>query len=172
MTTERPQRYPAIWVTLHWIIALLLFAEISLGFGTRFISATIYPAVIRTHMLLGTAVLILMVARIVVRARSTAPEPATAGNPILDGIGALTHILIYIFAILMPLAGIGLALSFNLIQLNLGLVAEFLIILAPLHRLIALALTALIALHIGAAFYHQLIRKDNLLSRMWYEEKG
>jgi cytochrome b561 len=71
----------------------------------------------------------------------------------------------------MPLAGFGLALTYNLVQLELGFVAALLKWLAPLHRWIGFALAGLIALHIGAAFFHQLIRKDNLLSRMWYESK-
>jgi cytochrome b561 len=169
MSTERPQRYPPIWVTLHWAIALLLFIEIILGFGTRYVPSTLYPAVIRTHMPLGITILVLMITRIVIRSRTTAPEPATAGNPILDGIGVITHILLYALAVLMPLAGIDLAISYNLIQVNLGVLTEFLIAFGPLHRWIALSLVGLIALHIGAVFYHQLIRKDNLLSRMWYE---
>ena len=37
-----------------------------------------------------------------------------------------------------------------------------------LHGFIAPTLFLLILLHVGAAFYHQLALKDNLLSRMWY----
>ena len=36
------------------------------------------------------------------------------------------------------------------------------------HSLFSYTLAALVALHVGAALYHQFIRKDNLLSRMWY----
>ena len=36
------------------------------------------------------------------------------------------------------------------------------------HGNFAYVIAALVALHIGAALYHQFIRKDNLLSRMWY----
>ena len=37
-----------------------------------------------------------------------------------------------------------------------------------LHGFIAPALFLLILLHVGAAFYHQLVLKDNLLARMGY----
>jgi cytochrome b561 len=39
------------------------------------------------------------------------------------------------------------------------------------HGIFAKALFALIALHIGAALYHQVIHKDGLLSRMWFGKR-
>lgn len=41
--------------------------------------------------------------------------------------------------------------------------------LLPLHLYISIILIALLTLHIMAAFYHQFIRKDHLISRMWFE---
>lgn len=41
-------------------------------------------------------------------------------------------------------------------------------ILRGLHGLSANILLLLIALHVAAALYHQFIRKDNLIARMWY----
>jgi cytochrome b561 len=37
-----------------------------------------------------------------------------------------------------------------------------------LHGFIAPALLLLVALHVGAALYHQFLLKDHLLARMWY----
>ena len=39
-------------------------------------------------------------------------------------------------------------------------------LIKPLHELTALALMALAGLHIAAAFKHQLVDRDGLLSRM------
>jgi cytochrome b561 len=36
------------------------------------------------------------------------------------------------------------------------------------HGLTSSLLLALVALHFGAALYHQFILKDNLLARMWF----
>jgi len=36
------------------------------------------------------------------------------------------------------------------------------------HGIGARLLVALLVLHAGAALYHQIIRKDGLLSRMWF----
>ena len=40
--------------------------------------------------------------------------------------------------------------------------------LRAIHRLVAYLLALLVAIHILAALYHQFIRRDNLLARMWY----
>jgi cytochrome b561 len=37
-----------------------------------------------------------------------------------------------------------------------------------MHGNLAYLMLALVALHVGAALYHQFIRKDNLLARMWF----
>jgi cytochrome b561 len=39
------------------------------------------------------------------------------------------------------------------------------------HGITATVLILLIALHVGAALYHQFIRKDNLLARMWFGKR-
>jgi cytochrome b561 len=173
MTIEIPQRYSTLWVTLHWVIALLFLAEYTLGFSTRYIPADSWAAVMKWHVPVGISILLLMVVRLVVRHRSSRPEPASAGSELLDKVGVLTHYLLYILAFLLPLAGIALAVSYNLlpIQVNAG-AADLLGRFGSLHRWIAIGLALLIGLHIAAAFYHQLIRKDNLLSRMWFEKKA
>ena len=35
MSTQAPKRYSPLWVTLHWVIALLIFAAFYLGISTR-----------------------------------------------------------------------------------------------------------------------------------------
>ena len=167
MSIETPKRYSALWVTLHWLIALLLLAVFYLGFSTRTIPPADWLVYVRWHIPLGLAILILMVIRIIVRWRTPHPEPATTGNALLDKIGVLTHYLLYVFAIIMPLAGMVLASTYDLIPIQFGAISNT---MPGLHRLIAPVLAVLIVLHILAALYHQVIKKDNLMSRMWYEK--
>jgi cytochrome b561 len=44
----------------------------------------------------------------------------------------------------------------------------FAFFLLPLHLYIAVLLSCLIVIHILAALYHQFIRRDHLIGRMWY----
>ena len=35
MSTQAPKRYTPLWVTLHWVIALLIFVTFYLGLSTQ-----------------------------------------------------------------------------------------------------------------------------------------
>jgi cytochrome b561 len=168
MATQAPKRYSPLWVTLHWVIALLIFAAFYLGLSTKDIPLVAKVAYLRWHMPLGMTVLVLMLVRLFVRWRTPHPEAATAGNILLDKIGEWTHYLLYIFAILMPLTGLMLAAAYNLIPLVFGGGSLPRDLSPMLHGMIDPLLALLILLHILAALYHQFIRKDNLLARMWY----
>jgi len=169
VSTQTPKRYSPLWVTLHWVIALLIFVTFYLGISTEDIPLAEEAGILRWHMPLGITVLLLMIVRFVVRWRTPRPEPVTAGNPFLDKIGEWTHYLLYIFAVLVPLTGLLLSVSFNLAPVVFGGEGALPENLSPmLHGLIDPILALLILLHILAALYHQIIRKDNLMARMWY----
>ncbi len=168
-TTQAPKRYSPLWVTLHWVIALLIFAAFYLGISTEDVPSDLKVGILRWHMPLGNTELLLMVVRIIVRWRTPHPEAATIGNALLDKIGEWTHYLLYIFAFLMPLTGLMLSAAYNLAPVVFGGEGSLPRGLSPmLHGLIDPLLALLILLHILAALYHQFIRKDNLLARMWY----
>ena len=169
MSTQAPKRYSPLWVTLHWVIALLIFIVFYLGISTEDIALTEKVGILRWHMPLGITVLLLMIVRFVVRWRTPQPEPATVGNAFLDKVGKWTHYLLYIFAILMPLTGLFLSVTFKLAPVVFGGEGSLPRDLSPmLHGLIDPIFALLILLHILAALYHQFVRKDNLLARMWY----
>jgi cytochrome b561 len=85
-------------------------------------------------------------------------------------IGNLTHLGLYLIAFFI--LGLG-----GLIAYNRNLFAYLLNNSADIHRAGSIVIfhhlgwflaVGLVFLHVGAAFYHQLILKDNILSRMWY----
>ena len=167
MPDKPPERYSPLWVSLHWAIAILLFIEFLLGLSTRYLPEENWQAYVRLHMPLGILILFLMLIRILVRVMTPHPEPATSGNEFLDKIGVLTHYLLYILAILMPLSGIALSISIGLSPIQSNFISG--LSWVPIaHRLVAPALGVLILMHIAAALYHQFIMKDELMSRMSY----
>jgi len=170
---ETPKRYAPALVILHWLIALLIFVMLGMGFtrlgGSPNDAAKV--SVLRLHMPLGITILALMIARLFVRFFSRKPVPATAGNPLLDKIGVAVHILLYVGAIGMGISGLGISAQAGLAAIVFegrgALPADFAAFPPALgHGLTAFLLSGLILLHVGAALYHQFIRKDNLLSRM------
>ena len=40
-------------------------------------------------------------------------------------------------------------------------------LLFRVHKIAAIALLALVAMHVGAALFHYFVRKDGVLNRMW-----
>ena len=178
MTLESPRRYHPIAASLHWIIALLIFTDLFLAFAPEGPGGLIPKAmfglpIVGIHMLAGTLVLVLLVIRFFMRFSMKRPEPATAGHPILDVIGVLTHYSLYLFTFLMALSGLVMSIqrgyfaelwgigsipqTFNRASYTWGMI----------HGSSWSFLAFFILLHTGAAFYHQFIRRDHLLGRMW-----
>jgi cytochrome b561 len=224
--TVKPKRYHPALVTLHWLIAILIFGAFFLvqngeGGGERFRpgagEGNFPPAQnfqqgnppaqnfqggnppqggfpqgsfprqegqnifsrIGLHMIFGLTVLVLLIVRLIVRWTTGHPEWASAGNKLFDWVGGLTHFGLYLFTFGMTITGIILANqrgqlartfgigstptrgSFQRGGFNLGM----------FHGGIWILLLLLIALHVGAALYHQFILKDHLLGRMWFGKR-
>ncbi len=169
MSTPIPNRYSTLWVTLHWLTVILIFAAIYLGFSSVESSTAEKASFLRWHMPIGITVFVLTLIRLFVRWRTPRPAPTTAGNAFLDKIGEWVHYLLYAFALLMPFTGMGLSIIYNLPPAVFEGQAEIPPGLnAGLHGSFGWLLTLILLLHIGAALYHQFIRRDNLLARMWY----
>jgi cytochrome b561 len=168
-------RYHPFLVSLHWLTVILVFAAFGLG---KFMSsqpseATKIP-LLAAHMALGLVTLLVIVARFVARLRLPQPAYASTGNALLDKIGVLVHYALYLLVLLMSISGMSLSMQSGLTPIVFGgsggsLPADFYVFSARLlHGFVAPALFLLILLHVGAAFYHQLVLKDNLLARMGY----
>jgi cytochrome b561 len=172
------KRYHPALVSLHWIVAILIFATVLFageeGEGGRAVTIGGLPP-IGIHMILGIATLALLTIRLIVRWVTKRPDWATAGNPFFDLIGKLTHIGLYFFTFSITITGIIMASQRGLFARVLGIGAAAArgfgkrgFAIGAFHGLSWSLLFLLILLHIGAALYHQFIKKDNLLGRMWY----
>lgn len=128
------------------------------------------------HMIVGIAVLVLLVIRLLVRWRTKHPEWASTGNKFLDWVGNLTHLGLYVLTFAMVITGIVLADQRGILARTFGIGSTPTpgsfrrggFSLGFFHGGIWTLLILLIALHVGAALYHQFILKDNLLGRMWF----
>ncbi len=172
MSTET-KRYHPVHVTLHWLTALLVFAPLLFGF---FVFARTPDAqeaqMLGMHKWTGIFLGLVIIARIITRFVFKRPAPADAGYPALNLVGKVVHFLLYmsIFAMLFTGDSLDEAYGLENIMAGNGSMPENLFAYPEraVHGNFAYVIAALVALHIGAALYHQFIRKDNLLSRMWY----
>ena len=179
LTLEPPKRYHPVAASLHWIIALLIFTDLFLALAPEgpggLIPKTLFgQPIVSIHMLIGTLVLALLVIRFIMRITMKRPELATAGHPILDVIGVLTHYALYLFTFGMALSGLVMSLQRGYFaQLyGIGTIPQTFnrgsYTWEIIHASSWSFLVGIMALHIGAALFHQFIRRDNLFARMWF----
>jgi cytochrome b561 len=181
MTARRlPSRYHPALVALHWLLAVLLL--FMLGMGTFSLANMPNTApeklfALRGHMVFGLAVLVLTLARLALRLRTPRPAPAGSGHPLLDRLARMAHPALYALVILMAASGIALAAMAGLPGIvfgGAGSLPESFSAFLPrtAHGVIAKLLLVLIGLHVAAALYHQLGRRDGLMSRMGFGRKA
>jgi cytochrome b561 len=126
------------------------------------------------HILLGIVTVIVIVIRFIARFRLPQPAPAHTGSALLDLTGKVVHYALYGLVLLMAISGISLSLRAGLLPIVFGgsgaaLPSDFFVYSArALHGTVARILVVTVVLHVGAALYHQFLRKDHLLARMWY----
>lgn len=170
--SNTPKKYHPLHVTLHWLIAIMIFSNVLLAGMSEEGGQVMGIPVINLHMIMGITILLLMFARLYTRARLPRPATADVGNAFLNKVGELTHWVLYLLAIVMPLTGIMLASLTDDLSSLIGSASSVLGAslgwLGRFHGLIWALLLLTLLLHIGAALFHQFIKKDNLFGRMWY----
>lgn len=171
--------YNSVQVLLHWLLAVAVI--ISLAFGTLILKslpndpAKILP--LRIHMLVGAFIGVLIVASTLVRIATEQPERKRLGNPLVDALAVMAHLVLRIGVIVMVTSGVALAIQAGLLNSVFGnggasLPHDFWQF-APrrVHAICAAVLIAVVGLHILASVYHQFVRKDGLMARMWFRAK-
>lgn len=176
-----PARYHPVLVALHWFLAAFIALALALG---MFVLKAIPNAspdkveALRAHMVGGGLIFLLMIARLVLRIRSARPDPASTGVPLLDRFARMSHVAFYGLVAGMVGTGLATALLAGLPAIVFGdsgaaLPDSFYVFpTRVIHGLIAKLLITLIAVHATAALYHQFVRRDHLLERMWFGRRS
>jgi len=170
------KRYHPLLVILHWLIAILVIGALGFGLFVLHETPNSDPAkveLLKMHMLAGISILVLMLIRLVVRLTTKRPPAADTGFPLLNKLVTPMHYLLYIAVIAQAGSGIATSKAAGLPAIvfdGIGkLPHDFHHYAAhEVHGTVALLLILLIVGHIAAAFYHHFIRKDGLISRMWF----
>jgi cytochrome b561 len=177
MRTALVSRFHPLLVALHWLLAVLIIAMLSVGFLKLATMPNTDPqkiGILLIHMSLGMLILALMIVRLIVRLRTARPADAATGNRLMDRIAPLTHYGFYILVLLMAGTGLATAILAGLnrsvfqrsgepLPQNFEIYPTFVA-----HGFIAVLLVGFILLHLLAALYHQFVRKDRLFRRMWF----
>ncbi len=169
------RRFTLIQRLLHWVMAACILAMLFIGIGMVSTVTPKYLSLVSIHKPLGLAILVLALLRIGIRLRFGTPGlPADLPAPMKLG-AELSHYLLYGLMIAMPLIGWGmLSAAAYPVELFGGVHLPRILpqsdalhtALWNAHRLLALAFFAVILLHIAAALFHALIRRDGVFESM------
>ncbi len=170
------QTYGVIAKCLHWLVALLIIALLIVGTSINYISTdAIKFNVINIHKSFGLLVLALVIIRIVWRFSNKTPELPLTTPRWQRRAARLSHMLIYIAILLMPISGIIMSTAagypprfFGLFTLQLPIAVNKVTAqwFNQAHEILAWIILALVCIHILAALKHHFIDRDNVLKRM------
>lgn len=163
-----------IW--LHWIVLILIVATYaSIDLSDLFAKGSASRDFVKKlHFTLGLSVFALVAIRLLVRVGSQTPAILPKPPRWQEVMSTLTHILLYVFMIGMPLLGwlalsaLGKPIPFFGLELPalIGPDKAFGKQLEHLHEFIGECGYYLIGLHAVAALFHHYVMKDNTLVRM------
>ncbi len=175
VATHRLLRYTSIAMLLHWLMALMIFAALAMGW--YMVDLRISPDKLRLyswHKWLGVTIFALAAMRLCWRLWHPAP-PLPSMAVWQRNAARLTHLTMYVLFFAIPVSGwlfssakgiqtvyLGLLPLPDLVTPNEALAA----LLKLVHLYAGYGLAALIVLHIGAAVYHELTDQQSLIRRM------
>ncbi|GAC1672957.1 MAG: cytochrome b [Steroidobacteraceae bacterium] len=159
---------------LHWVMAICILTMLFVGVGMVSTIEPKYLTLVSLHKPLGIVILALAVLRLMVRWRYGAPPlPSDMPEP-MKLAARLSHVLFYLLMIAMPLIGWAMlsAADYPVVAAGIHLPAilspnaEMHSMLWNTHRLLAFCFFALILLHLAAALFHALVRRDGVFDAM------
>jgi cytochrome b561 len=173
--TGNDMRFTVLQRMLHWIMAACILAMLFIGVGMVSTIMPKYVPLLATHKTLGIAILVLALIRLGVRARYGAPAlPASLPVP-MKLAAHLSHYALYGLMIGMPVIGWAMlsagaypVVLYGGIRLPAILPQSDAVhtILWNAHFYLAFAFYALVLLHVAAALFHALVRRDGVFESM------
>jgi cytochrome b561 len=168
-------RFAPIQRLLHWVMAAAILAMLFIGVGFESTITQKYIPLLVTHKSLGIAILVLALIRLAVRLwLGTPPLPASL-PPLMQLAARASHYVLYALMIGMPLIGWAMlsAAAYPVVLWGGVRLPAILPQSDALHTLLwnahyylAFAFYAVILLHVAAALFHALVRRDGVFESM------
>ncbi len=163
---------------IHWATALLFIAAMLIGLYCGLQPAGTSPRreLLEIHKSLGITLFLLALLRVIVRARTMAPPAPATFSAIVRALSQLNHWALYALLLIMPITGYmfssagGYSLryfgTFSWPRLFAG---DKAIAHAGeiTHDTLAYVVYLVVGLHIAATLWHEFVKKDETLARMW-----
>jgi cytochrome b561 len=169
------RRFTPLQRLLHWLMAACILAMLFIGVGMVSTVMPKYLTLVSIHKPLGIAILTLALIRLALRLRYGAPPlPADLPEP-MKLAAQVSHYAFYALMISMPLIGWGMmsAAAYPVVLFEGWHLPAILpqsdslqTLLWDAHFYLAFAFFALILLHVAAALFHALVRRDGVFETM------
>jgi len=173
------EKYHPFLRVLHWIVGPLIIIMLALGWCMENLLGKedpIRPAAFDLHKSIGVVLLLLILMRIATRLSTAVPPLPGTMHPLIRISAKVTHYIIYVLMVLMPLTGYGMTNSFGYPVKLFGLPCPKIFpddkamggIFRECHKIFGYALMILVTLHITAAIYHRFFdrQENNVLPRI------
>jgi cytochrome b561 len=172
-------------IALHWLSAAWIALAFALGLAATAagLDAARKFDLYQAHKALGWLTLVLLAARLAVRAGRAAPPAAPSWSKATRWSSRLVHAALYALLAAVPMIGwlrvssaivpipvslFGVATIPNIAPVN----GDFSETMSRAHQIAAWTLAALVALHAAAALKHQFVDRDAIFARMWPRTGG
>jgi cytochrome b561 len=168
--------YTSTAKALHWLMAILLFGLLALGFYMQ--DLPLSPDKLKLyswHKWAGVSAFLLVFIRLVWRAAHRPPALPDSMPKLMQLAAHAGHLALYGLMIAIPLSGwlMSSAKGFQTVWFGLLPIPDLLDknkelgdLLAIVHQSLNLLFIAVLLGHIGAALKHHFIDKDDILTRM------
>lgn len=162
------------WITVVFVVALLVLGQAMTYRSQQDIWDGLTNGLYSTHKLIGVTLLGLVIARLVYRLTYGAPADEPTLEPWQKLASHVTHWSLYGMLLLVPVMGWRGASQYPALEI-FGLFKLPSIAAADQaaaaqsffwHATLGKVMAALLVVHIGAAMFHHMIRKDGVLRRM------
>ena len=168
-------RYNLTARVLHWLVAVLVIAQLSLGFAADWAGRPLAAFLLDQHVRIGLLILSLMILRLLWRLVKYVPPPPPTMPKWQVWAAKAAHWLLYLLLFILPVSGyvlwawIGRQLDwFGLFPIPIlftgGEDETWRSIAGYTHSYAGFVLIALLMTHIGAALWHEFINGDRLIS--------
>ncbi len=173
-TTASP-RYTRTAMALHWLLAVLIVGTFALGIYMHELPFSMTRLKLYNwHKWAGVGILVLSAARLLWRLAHR--PPADRPMPAWQSRAAhAAHLALYVLFFAVPLAGWAYSSSAGFPIVLFGVLPlpdfvpvqrELSEVLKQVHAALAMALAAVVVVHVAGAAKHQWISRDGLLQRM------
>jgi cytochrome b561 len=169
----RPQKYPKAMIVIHWLTFILLAVIFYIGmtlddYEFNEVNMNRY----RAHALLGMAVMLLTIVRVIVKRKNidNLPVEISYYSEMHKTFVKIVQKLIYILLIVTPMVGFIMVYQTGALSYDLGGPfpegARFDETLEIFHKVFVFSLLILVVIHVAGIFMYNIKNKDNLIKRM------